>query len=85
MRRHREEGFLNLQVIKVVCDRVTLLVPACQPGWEELENLRGNLRGNNSEKVSLGGYPTFNVTLVCDLIKNLVEHSQIKLSSTKPE
>ena len=39
--------------------RVTLIVPACQPGWEEMENLRGNLRtfegvwgglrGNNSE------------------------------------
>ena len=24
-------------------DRVTLVVPACQPGWEEMENLRGNL------------------------------------------
>ena len=22
--------------------RVTLIVPACQPGWEEIENLRGN-------------------------------------------
>ena len=22
--------------------RVTLIVPACQPGWEEMENLRGN-------------------------------------------
>ena len=39
--------------------RVALIVPACQPGWEEMENLRGNLRtfeeilgilrGNNSE------------------------------------
>ena len=24
--------------------RVTLIVPACQPGWEEMKNLRGNLR-----------------------------------------
>ena len=24
--------------------RVTLIVLACQPGWEEVENLRGNLR-----------------------------------------
>ena len=24
--------------------RVTLVVPACQPGWEEMENLTGNLR-----------------------------------------
>ena len=34
-------------------DRVTSVVPACQPGWEEMENLRGNFskfdRGNNSE------------------------------------
>ena len=26
--------------------RVTLIVSACQPDWEEMENLRGNLRGN---------------------------------------
>ena len=25
-------------------DRMTLNVTACQPGWEEMENLRGNLR-----------------------------------------
>ena len=24
--------------------RVTLIVSACQPDWEEMENLRGNLR-----------------------------------------
>ena len=34
-------------------DRVTLVVPACQPGWEEMENLRGNFskfeRGYDSE------------------------------------
>ena len=24
--------------------RMALIVPACQPGWEEMENLRGNLR-----------------------------------------
>ena len=24
--------------------RVTLIVPACQPGWEDTENLTGNLR-----------------------------------------
>ena len=22
--------------------RVALIVPACQPGWEEMENVRGN-------------------------------------------
>ena len=29
--------------------KVRLIVPACQPSWEEMEKLRGNLRGNNSE------------------------------------
>ena len=24
--------------------RMALIVPACQPGWEEMENLRGNFR-----------------------------------------
>ena len=24
--------------------RVTLIVPASQPGWEEMENLKGNLK-----------------------------------------
>ena len=24
--------------------RMALIVPACQPGWEEMENLSGNLR-----------------------------------------
>ena len=47
--------------------RVTLIVSACQPGWEEMENLRGNLRGNKEgmiqNEVSLGGSPTINVTL----------------------
>ena len=28
----------------VISHRVALIVPACQPGWEEKENLRGNLR-----------------------------------------
>ena len=51
---------------------VTLTVPVCQPGWEEMEilrdiwgNLRVNLKSNNSEcqKVSLGGSPTI-VTLI---------------------
>ena len=52
-------------------DRVTLVVPACQPGWEEMENLRGNLRKFKDfleeiiqNEVSLGGNPTFKVTLV---------------------
>ena len=26
------------------CDRVAFIVTASQPGWEEMENLRGNLR-----------------------------------------
>ena len=37
----------------MVESRVALIVPACQPGWEEMENLRGNLRS-----------PTIKVTLV---------------------
>ena len=43
--------------------RVTLIVPACQLGWEEMENLRGNLRGKNSEWSQPGGSPTTKVTL----------------------
>ena len=52
---------------------VTLTVPVCQPGWEEMEilrdiwgNLRVNLKRNNSEcqKVSLGGSSKINVTLI---------------------
>ena len=47
--------------------RVALVVPACQPSWEEIENLRGNLRGNREEiiqnDVSLGGSPTIKDTL----------------------
>ena len=30
-------------------NRAALTIPTCQPGWEEIENFRGNLRGNNSE------------------------------------
>ena len=37
--------------------KVRLIVPACQPGWEEMENLRGNLRGNNSEWSQAGRKP----------------------------
>ena len=28
----------------VILHRLALIVPACQPGWEEMENLRGNLK-----------------------------------------
>ena len=38
-----------LPVVTLVTNRVTLIVPACPPGWEEMENFRGNLRGNNSK------------------------------------
>ena len=49
---------------------MALIVPSCQPGWEEMENFRGNL-GNFEEiaeeiiqkEVSLGGSPTIKVTL----------------------
>ena len=54
-----------------VLGRVTLIVPACQSGLEEMENLRGNLRKFDGileeiiqNEVSLGGSPTINVTLV---------------------
>ena len=40
--------------------RVTLIVPGCQPGWEEMEHLRGKIIQN---KGSLGGSPTIKVTL----------------------
>ena len=50
--------------------RVTLIVSACQPGWEEIENLRGNFRKIEEiweeiiqNEVSLGGSPTISVTL----------------------
>ena len=33
---------LSFQVL--VIGRVTLIVPACQPGWEEMKNVRGNSR-----------------------------------------
>ena len=32
---------------------LTLIVPACQPGWEEMENLRENLRKFDEMKVNL--------------------------------
>ena len=35
--------------ILIITGRVTLIVQAYQSGWEEMENLRGNLRGNNLE------------------------------------
>ena len=50
--------------------RVTLIVSACQLGWrwEEMANLRGNLRGIIQNEVSLGGSPTINVTLDHNII-----------------
>ena len=53
-----------------VC-RVALIVPACQPGWEEMENLRGDFRKFEEmleeiiwNKVSLEGSPTINAMLM---------------------
>ena len=37
--------------------RLAFIVPACQLGWEEMEILRGNLRGNNSEWCQPGRKP----------------------------
>ena len=34
----------DIRVMMIATSRVTLIVPACQPGWEKMENLRGNLR-----------------------------------------
>ena len=57
-----------------VITRVALIVPACQPGWEEMENLRGNLKKFEEiweeiiqNEVSLGGSHTINFTLICTL------------------
>ena len=54
-----------------VITRVALIVPACQPGWEEMENLRGNLKKFEEiweeiiqNEVGLGGNPTIKVTLI---------------------
>ena len=32
----------NVIMVMIVSIRVTLIVPAYQPGWEEMETLRGN-------------------------------------------
>ena len=42
----RKQSYGDLS--KFIYSRVALAVPACQPGWEEMENLRGNL-GNFKE------------------------------------
>ena len=34
---------LAVIIVALLLSRVTLIVPACQPAWEEMENLRGNL------------------------------------------
>ena len=55
-----------------ICERVAIIVPACQSGWEEMDHLRGNL-GKYEEiiqnEISLEGSPTIKVTLICE--KNL--------------
>ena len=30
----------DIRVMMIATSRVTLIVPACKPGWEEMENLR---------------------------------------------
>ena len=73
---------LKLDIVKT---RVTLFFTACQSGWEEIENLRGNfgeIEGNFrlfeeiweeiiQNKVGLGRIPTINVTLVKTVVKLL--------------
>ena len=51
--------------------RVTLIVLTSQPGWEEMENLRGDFRKFEEmleeiiwNKVSLEGSPTINAMLM---------------------
>ena len=44
--RGKDEEILNWSSLII---REALIFPACQLGCEEMENLKGNLRGNNSE------------------------------------
>ena len=44
---HASRRFSELN--QVESGKVALIVATCQPGWEEMENLRGNLR--NFEKI----------------------------------
>ena len=39
----------SMKSVYIPVFRGTLIVPACQPGWEEMEKMRGNLTGNNSQ------------------------------------
>ena len=39
---HAPRRFSKLNQVR--SGRVALIVPACQSGWEEMENLRGNFR-----------------------------------------
>ena len=65
----------DIRVMMIATSRVTLIVPACQPGWEKMQNLRGNLRKFEEiwediiqDEISLGGIPTINVTLVTSMM-----------------
>ena len=68
---------LNLQSIDLVQDSLAFIGPACRSGWEEMDNLRGNL-GKIEEileeiiqnEVSIGGSPTIKVILVQEPFKN---------------
>ena len=40
----------------LVADMVTLIFAACQPGWEEMENLRRNLRKYEEIRGNLGKF-----------------------------
>ena len=64
--------------------RVTLIVPACQLGWKELENLRGNLRGYDSHEVSMGGSLTFNATLETTLFADMKNFRDLKSQHISP-
>ena len=52
-----------------ICEKVAIIVPACQSGWEEVEHLGGNLWKFEEiiqNEITLGGSPTITVTLICE-------------------
>ena len=72
------EGWIKSCLFPDTVSRVAFIVPACQTGWEEMENLRGNF-GKIEEiweeiiqnEVSLLGSPTIKLTL-SDRVPNMV-------------
>ena len=46
---HELYSIASMKSVYIPVFRGALIVPACQPGWEEMEKMRGNLTGNNSQ------------------------------------